>query len=94
MDRKSVIQARGFDSGWLMDRVTGLFGLSPQEIMTGEKQRRAVKDRNVLRYWGARELRLSAIEIWKKLNIASSTVSESMVKWPANLRKAGAEPSK
>ena len=78
LDRKSVIQARGYDFGWLMDRVTGLFGLRPKEIEAGGKQRRAVKDRSVLRYWGARELGLSAVEISKKLNIAYSTVSESL----------------
>jgi hypothetical protein len=34
----------------------------------------------VLRYWGARELGLSAVEISKKLNIASSPASESAVR--------------
>ena len=80
LDRKSVIQARGYDFGWLMDRVTHLFGLTPKEIVTGGKQRRAVKDRSVLCYWGTRELGLRAVEISKKLNIASATASESVVK--------------
>lgn len=80
LDRRSVIQARGYDFGWLMDRVTGLFGLTPQGLLTGGKQRRAVKARSVLCYWGTRELGLSAVEISKKLNIASSTASESAVR--------------
>jgi len=77
LDRRSVIQALGYDFGWLMDRVTGLFGLTPKELLTGGKQRRAVKARSVLCYWGTRELGMSAIGISKKLNIASSTASES-----------------
>jgi hypothetical protein len=52
LDRKSVIQARGYDLGWLMDRVTDLFGLTPKELLTGGKQQRAVKARSVLFYWG------------------------------------------
>ncbi len=77
LDRKSVIRALGYDFGWLMDRVTSLFGLTPKELLTGGKQRRAVKARSVLCYWGTRELGMSAIGISKKLNIASSTASES-----------------
>jgi hypothetical protein len=63
-----------------MDRETGLFDLRAKEIEAGGKQRRAVKDRSMLRYWGARELGLSAVEISKKLNIASSPASESAVR--------------
>jgi hypothetical protein len=80
LDRKSVIQARGYDFGWFMDRVTDLFGLTPKELVRGGKQRQAVKARSVLCYWGARELGLSAVEISKKLNIASSTASESVAR--------------
>jgi hypothetical protein len=80
LDRKSVIQAQGYDFGWLMDRVTDLFGLTAKEIVTGGKQRRAVKARSVLCYWGTRELGLSAVKIAKKLNIASSTASESVAR--------------
>jgi hypothetical protein len=63
-----------------MDRVTGLFGLTPRELLTVGKQRRLVKARSVLCYWGTRELGLSAVEISKKLNIASSTASESVMR--------------
>jgi hypothetical protein len=80
LDRKSAVQARGYDFEWLMERVTGLFGLTPKEIVTGGKQPKAVKVRSVLCYWGTRELGLSAVEISKKLNIASSTVSESVTR--------------
>lgn len=63
-----------------MDRVTDLFGLTLKDIVAGGKQRRAVKARSVLCYWGARELGLSAVEISKKLNITSSTASESVAR--------------
>jgi REP element-mobilizing transposase RayT len=80
LDRKSAVQARGYNFEWLMERVTGIFGLTPKEIVAGGKQPRAVKVRSVLCYWGTRELGLSAVEISKKLNIASSTVSESVAR--------------
>jgi hypothetical protein len=80
LDRKSVIRAMGYDFEWLMDRVTGLFGLTPQELLMSGKQRGAVKARSVLFYWGTRELGMSAVEISEKLNIAASTASESMMR--------------
>jgi len=51
-----------------------------KELLTGGKQRRVVQDRSVLCYWGTRELGLIAVEISKKLNIASSTASESAMR--------------
>jgi hypothetical protein len=46
----------------------------------GGKQRRTVKARSVLCYWRTRELGMSAVGISKKLNIASSTASESVTR--------------
>jgi len=80
LDRKSMIRAKGYDFRWLMDRVAGLFGLTSKEILTGGKQRRAVRARSVLCYWGTRELEMSALEISKRLNIAASTASESVTR--------------
>jgi hypothetical protein len=60
-----------------LDRVLGLFGLTFKELLTGGKQHRVVQARSVLCYWGTRELGMSAVEISKKLNIASSTAGES-----------------
>jgi hypothetical protein len=77
LDRKSMIRALGYDFDWLVDRVLGLFGLTFKELLTGGKQRRTMQARSVLCYWGTRELGLSAVGISKKLNIASSTASES-----------------
>jgi hypothetical protein len=35
LDRRYVIQAMGYDFGWLMDRVTGSFGLNSNGLLTG-----------------------------------------------------------
>jgi hypothetical protein len=48
--------------------------------LTGGKQRRAVKARSVLCYWGTRKLGLSAVELSKKLNIAFSMASECVAR--------------
>jgi REP element-mobilizing transposase RayT len=80
LDRKSMIRTKGYDFEWLMGRVTGLMGLTSQELLMGGKQRGAVRARSVLCYWGTRELGMSAVEISKKLNIAPSTASESVTR--------------
>jgi REP element-mobilizing transposase RayT len=80
LDQKSKIRALGYDFDWLMNRVLGLFGLTFKQFLIGGKQRRTVAARSVLCYWGTRELGMSAVEISKKLNIASSTASESVAR--------------
>jgi hypothetical protein len=80
LDRKSRIRALGYDFDWLVDRVLGLFGLTFKELLTGGKQRKVVQARSVLCYWWTRELGMSAVSIAKKLNIASSTASESAMR--------------
>ncbi|WP_155313723.1 transposase [Desulfosarcina ovata] len=77
LDRKYMLLARGYDFQWLVERVTGLFGLTSKELLTGGKQRKTVTARSVLCYWATRELGMSAVAISKRLNIAASTASES-----------------
>jgi putative transposase len=89
LDRKSTIRSLGYDFEWLLDRVLGLFGLTFKELLTGGKQRRTVQARSVLCYWGTRELGMSAVEISKKLNIASSTASESATRGRQIVEKQG-----
>jgi len=80
LDRKSKIRALGYDFDWLVGRVLGLFDLTFNELLTGGKQRKMVQARSVLCYWGTGELGMSAVSISKKLNIASSTASESAMR--------------
>ena len=80
LDRKFRTHALGYDFDWLVDRVLGLFGLTLKELLTGGKQRKMVQVRSVICYWGTRELGMSAVSLAKKLNIASSTASESAMR--------------
>jgi hypothetical protein len=80
LDRKHMLLARGYDFDWLAGHVTELFGLGLNELFSGGRQRKTVMARSVLCYWGTRELGISAAEISTKLNIASSTVSESVTR--------------
>jgi REP element-mobilizing transposase RayT len=89
LDRKYKIRALGYDFDWLVDRVLGLFGLAFDELMTTGKQRRTVQARSVLCYWGTRELGMSAVWISKKLNIASSTASESAMRGRQIVKELG-----
>jgi putative transposase len=89
LDRKSRIRALGYDFDWSVHRVLGLFGLTFNDLLTGGKQRRVVQARSVLCYWGPRELGMSAVGISKKLNIASSTASESVTRGRQIVEKQG-----
>ena len=89
LDRKYRIRARGYDFDWLVSRVLGLFGLTFKELLTGGKQRRTVQARSVLCYWGTRELGMSAVGISKKVEIASSTASESVIRGRKIVEKQG-----
>ena len=80
LDRKYKRLSEGYGLEWLVGRVTGLFGISEKEILTGGKQRKIVRARSVLCYWGTCELGISSAEISAKLHIASSTASESVAR--------------
>ena len=80
LDRKSLIRALGYDFDCLVVRVLGLFDLAFDELLTGGKQQSLVQARSVLCYWGTRELGMSAVSKLNKLNIASSTASESAMR--------------
>jgi len=80
LDRKYMIQAHGYDFEWLVEKVCDLFGITLKELLTGGKQRMAVKARSVVCFWGTRELGMSAAWISEKMNIASSTASESVAR--------------
>ena len=70
-----MLRAQGYNFQWLAGRVSGQFGLTLKELLSGGKQRKTVMARSVLYYWGTRELGMSAAEISTKLRIASSTAS-------------------
>jgi len=65
------------------------FGLTFNDLLTVGKQRKMVRDRSVLSYWGTRELGMSAVSISKKLNIAASTASECAMSRPKIVEENG-----
>jgi putative transposase len=89
LERRHVLRARGYDFEWLLSRVTDICGLTPRELLTGGKQRKTVTARSVLCYWGTRELGMTAIGISKYLNIAASTVSESVARGQRIIKEQG-----
>ena len=64
-DWKHLIRARGYDFEWLVERVSGLYGLALMDLLTGGKQQKTVMARSVLYYWGRRELGMTAVVISK-----------------------------
>ncbi len=63
---RSMIWAKGCDVDWLLERVTGIFGLTAKQVSTGGKQRKTVKACSVSCDWGTRELGMSAVGISRK----------------------------
>jgi hypothetical protein len=73
-----MIRAKGYDFEWSVSRVTGLFGLTSKELLTGGKQRKTVKAGAYYAIGARGKLGMNAVDISKKLNIASSTAGESV----------------
>lgn len=84
-----MIRAKGCDFDWLLERVTGLFGRTAKQVLTGGKQRKTVKTRSVSCDLGMRELGMSAVGMSEKRDIASSTASESVTRSRQIVEKQG-----
>lgn len=80
LERRSMLQARGFDFKHLVDRVAELFEIPSHEVWRRGKYARTVPARSVLCYWANRELGISTVTLAKSLKIAQSTVTQSIAR--------------
>ncbi len=79
-DRRAGLQAMGYDFDRLVERVSAVFDLPAREVLRRGKYARTVPARSVLCYWANRELGISAAALAGRLEIAQSTVSQSIVR--------------
>ena len=77
LERKYRLEADGYDFKWLVERVANQLGLGPQEVLAPGKYPKNVKARSLLCYWATRELRMTTIELSKKLKLSQPTISQS-----------------
>jgi REP element-mobilizing transposase RayT len=80
LERRYTLDAKGCDFEWLVKRVAKLLNIEPEDVLTRGKYKQSVKARALLCYWGTRELRMTTVELAKKLNLAQPTISQSSMR--------------
>jgi putative transposase len=78
LERRTQLRAAGYDFVRLVQRVAALFEMPSQEVLREGRFVRTVAARSVLCYWANRELGISTVELARRLNIAQSTVTQSV----------------
>ncbi|MGA7144318.1 MAG: transposase [Desulfobacterales bacterium] len=80
LERRYTLDAKSCDFEWLVKRVAKLLNIEPEDVLTRGKYKQSVKARALLCYWGTRELRMTTVELAKKLNLAQPTISQSSMR--------------
>ena len=78
LERRAMLQAKGYGFEGLVERVAGLFEMPPAEVLRRGRYARTVAARSVLCFWANRELGLSTVELASRLQIAAPTVTQSV----------------
>lgn len=73
--RKYRLKSLGYDFERVSDRVSDIFQLNKEYITGKGRQRDRVKARDILCYWSATELRMSIVDIARKLDLTPAAVS-------------------
>ncbi len=77
-ERSHALRMRGFDFGELLDYVSRVFGLPPEEILSPGKYRDRVSARSVLCFWAVRLLGMTATELAGRLGVSRLAVSNAV----------------
>ena len=80
LERGYRLQMHGLDVDKVVDRVTEVFNLKPEEVLTSGKQPQRVKARSLLCYWVVKELEMSGADMARRLKISKSAVSRAIVR--------------
>ena len=57
-----------------------LLDIEPKDVLTRGKYKQSVKARGLLCYWGTRELKMTTLDLAKKLTLDKPTISQSVKK--------------
>jgi putative transposase len=80
LERRSRLQAEGYDFDRLAQRVAKLFEMPIGEVLRKGRYVRTVAARSVLCFWANRELGISTLELAQRLKIAQPTVTQSVAR--------------
>jgi len=75
-EKRIKAQIKGFDLDTLIERISEYFEIEAELIKSTAKQRQASRARSLLCYLAVSRLKISSVEIARKLNVAPSTVSK------------------
>jgi putative transposase len=77
LERRYRIQRQGYDFEKLLDRVSKMFELKPEEVLIKTNQRLRVKARSLLCYWAVNELEMTGAAVGRRLKMSKSAVSRA-----------------
>ena len=80
MERKYMLQTKGFDLNRVASRVADVLGTDIEEVWAAGKHRRIVEARSLLCFWAVKELGISMSSLSRKLKISIPAVSKSVVR--------------
>jgi chromosomal replication initiation ATPase DnaA len=80
LERRNAIKAQEYDFNWLVRQVAEALDMQPDDVLAPSRYKNAVKARNVLCYWGTRELGLTTVELARRLHLSQPTVSQSAMR--------------
>jgi putative transposase len=74
LERKYRLKSAGYDFNRIVQRVSDLLGLYPQQAVTFGKRRHEVEARNLICYWASRELGLSQVYLAGQFGVTQSAI--------------------
>ncbi len=78
LDTKYSLQAKGFDLDRVVQRISHLLGIKPEEVWAKGKYPLTVRARSLLCYWAVRELGMRMAELSRKLRLSQPAISLSV----------------
>jgi len=80
LERKYELKSQGHGFEWLVNRVSQIMEIEPDDMLSTGKYPQRVRARSLLCYWGAHELGMTTVELGKKVNLAQPTVSQAILR--------------
>lgn len=77
-ERKYELKRQGYDLTRVVMKVSEIFKLDAEEILSKGKQQKKVKARSLFCYWAAKEMETSLTELSKKIGISVPAVGYSV----------------
>jgi putative transposase len=77
-ERKYELKRLGFDLDRVAMRVSEIYGIDPEDILTKGKQQKRVKARSLFCHWAVSDLRVSLTELARRIGISVPAIGYSV----------------